>query len=133
MDTPIVPNNGRFQKDDKRINRNGRPSNGFVNAKDYKLSYRYGIRLSEYESMFETQRGVCAICGQPETMKQARSRNSVKTPSSLHVDHDHETGEVRGLICWKCNVGIVKLLDNRDLVESAAKYLGIKVEYSKRD
>ena len=121
-----------FVKGDPRINRKGRPKlSDFVNQRDRHLYFRYGIRLSDYEELFEKQGGVCAICGKPETKKQARKAGGEKTLDSLQVDHDHITGKIRGLLCWKCNVGIVKLLDNKDLVEKAADYLGIEVNYGR--
>lgn len=63
------------------------------------LKVRYGLSESEYEEMLEEQGGVCAICGKPPS----QSRH-------LDVDHNHETGEVRGLLCTKCNseVGVVE-------------------------
>lgn len=141
MDTPILSSATKkskakggitgkgFVAGDPRINRDGRPRK-FSNRKDSDLLRRYGIRLSDYEALLERQGGVCAICGQGETISQARyGTGGKKVASSLAVDHNHETGEVRGLICWKCNVGVVKLLDNRNLVEAAAKYLDIKIDY----
>jgi len=51
------------------------------------------LRVSddEYEGMLAEQGGVCAICGNPPKVKR------------LHVDHDHRTGAVRGLLCFRCN------------------------------
>jgi len=54
------------------------------------LKEKYGITLEEYDRLLAAQGGVCAICQQP----------SLKT---LHVDHDHETGKPRGLLCFTCN------------------------------
>lgn len=122
-------NKGRFSKGETG-NPNGRPRMyDFVNRRDAKLYYRYGIRLADYDRMLEQQGGVCAICGEPEEKKQARKIGGEKTVDSLQVDHDHETGRIRGLICWKCNVGIVKALENRDLAKRAAIYLGITLNY----
>ncbi len=136
MDTPIIPRKGGnltgkggFSKGDPRINREGRKSI-FSNRKDYKLFSKYGIRQSDYDEMFERQKGLCAVCGNPETTLQSRcAPDGTRGVILLAVDHDHETGKVRGLVCWKCNVGVIKLLDNRKLVEAAARYLGIKIEY----
>ena len=65
------------------------------------LMRHYGITLEEFDAMHEAQEGLCAACGQPE---------SRRTPSGgvapLHVDHDHETGEVRGLLCQRCNFAL---------------------------
>lgn len=121
MDTPILPQ--------KRRNRRTQWKTRAERAKNSKLYQKYGIRLAEYNALLEKQGGVCAICGQPETKMQARAKGGEKTVDSLQVDHDHVTGKVRGLLCWRCNVSIVKLLEDRELFKAAAKYLGIKVEY----
>lgn len=75
------------------------------------LSETYGISEAEYDVMFERQHGLCAICGKP-----GRARG-------LHVDHDHETGAVRGLLCHPCNSGMGMLGDDPKLLASAIEYL----------
>lgn len=52
----------------------------------------YGISLQEFEEMVKVQGGLCKICGEPPIKGRA-----------LHVDHDHKTGKVRGLLCFRCN------------------------------
>jgi len=59
---------------------------------------KYGLSEKQYAAMLSAQNGVCFLCGKPET---ARTKKGVLR--SLHVDHDHETGKVRGLLCLKCN------------------------------
>ena len=54
---------------------------------------RHGIEHGEYERMLHEQGGLCAICGTDEP----------NSAGSFHVDHDHETGKVRGLLCNRCN------------------------------
>jgi hypothetical protein len=75
---------------------------------------RYGVTEEQYEDMYKKQNGICAICKDP-------SRKSEK--HSLHVDHDHNTGEIRGLLCTRCNPGIGFFDDNPELLIKAAKYL----------
>jgi hypothetical protein len=59
--------------------------------------HNHGITDAEYQAMREAQGGVCALCGQPEIHR-------IKgTLLSLAVDHDHVTGQIRGLLCMKCN------------------------------
>jgi hypothetical protein len=79
---------------------------------------RYDLTVTQYETMLTQQQGVCAICRHEET---ARHRSG--TVRSLAVDHDHETGEVRGLLCRECNRGLGAFDDNAALLESAARYL----------
>ena len=57
------------------------------------LYRRYGISLEDYERMFEEQNGNCAICD--------RSQDTLRV--LLHVDHNHDTGAVRALLCAPCN------------------------------
>jgi len=73
------------------------------------LWYTYKITEEEYDVMYEAQEGMCAIC-----------RAAL---DQLFVDHDHETEEVRGLLCRSCNLGIGFLQDDAGLVASALDYL----------
>jgi hypothetical protein len=77
------------------------------------LRKNYGISLDEYEALVKSQNGVCAIC------LRFPNANGV-----LHVDHDHETGRVRGLLCMSCNVAIGYLCDDLEIVSRLVKYLG---------
>ncbi len=70
-----------------------------------------------YLRLFEEQDGVCAICGEPETAV-LRGRTL-----KLSVDHDHETGVIRGLLCHACNLGLGKFKDRVELLEKAIAYL----------
>lgn len=77
----------------------------------------YGITLEQKESMLAAQGGVCAICGGDEHTET----------NSWHVDHDHKTGLVRGILCMLCNLLLGKAKDSPDILRSAANYLdGIK-------
>lgn len=68
--------------------------------KNVMLKIRFNLTFEEYNSMLEQQGGVCKLCGKEET---ARKNNS-EEKRMLAVDHDHDTGKVRGLLCAKCNV-----------------------------
>ena len=81
--------------------------------KDKKLKKSYGISYAEYVRMLEAQNGMCAICGTDDTGKR----------KAFHVDHCHETGEVRGLLCGNCNSGIGNLRDDVGLLQRAIEYL----------
>ena len=78
------------------------------------LYYRrtYGLTADEVDKMLAAQGGVCAICGErPEV--EAR----------MHVDHDHETGAIRGVLCSRCNHAIGLLREDPALFARAAAYL----------
>ena len=86
--------------------KNKETSNRHPNANRFKkLRERYGLSPTEYMAMSQ----LCGICG----------RNDVK----LHVDHDHETGKVRSLLCHTCNAGIGMFKENIETLELAIKYL----------
>ncbi len=79
-------------------------------AKDSDLNRCYGISLEVYKGMLETQNHVCALCS-----KAAQGKRP------LCVDHCHDTGKVRGLLCYGCN-RLMALVDNPVLLEKALKY-----------
>lgn len=76
------------------------------------LKIRFGLTVEQYEKMLEFQDGRCAIC------------HCISRAKRLAVDHDHKTGEIRGLLCYRCNhtlLGAAK--DDPETLEQAAKYL----------
>ena len=85
--------------------------------RDIKLRACYDITLGDYKRMFSEQQGLCAICGNPEVSKW---RNKIKP---LAVDHNHETGEIRQLLCQKCNIGISQFGENIGYLANAISYL----------
>jgi hypothetical protein len=83
------------------------------------LMREYGITIEQYNAMEVQQGGVCAICKQPETQE----RNGVKY--RLAVDHCHKTGNVRGLLCFKCNSAMGSF-EKRDVpLANVEKYLEV--------
>jgi len=68
--------------------------------------------------MLDSQNNVCVICGQPETRKAASGKTCY-----LHVDHNHESGEVRGLLCHHCNTGIGAFKEDASLMQKAIEYI----------
>ena len=89
----------------------------------YKRAYHvfrtYGITIAELESILEKQNGGCAICGKELTAYCESGRRK----SIPHVDHDHATGRIRGILCYPCNVAIGLLSDNSNVIEKAASYI----------
>lgn len=90
------------------------------------LKHRFDLTTDAYDQQFVHQRGLCAICEKPEVNKDAKGK--VKW---LGVDHNHATGELRGLLCYKCNTGVGKLGDSIVTLESAIKYLTERGSYGK--
>lgn len=78
---------------------------------DARLRYVYGIDLKTYGQMYDAQGGACAIC------------RAVHPVGKLCVDHNHETGAVRGLLCRQCNSAIGFMNDDPAVVSAAASYL----------
>lgn len=81
--------------------------------RNLKYVTRYGITVEDYERILAEQHGVCNICLQEQTT----ARNN------LCVDHCHITGEVRGLLCDHCNVGLGRFKDDPELLLRAVEYL----------
>jgi len=85
--------------------------------------HRYGITKSVYDAMFAAQGGKCAVCGNP--IKHAGIGGDRKFDKA-HVDHNHETGAIRGLLCGHCNNGIGHFRDNPALLRLAADYVTVR-------
>lgn len=81
----------------------------------------HGISLNDYNSMLEKQNNVCNICFNVEV-----SVSRYKTVKRLAVDHDHITGEIRGLLCHNCNLGLGNFKDNIQYLINAVDYLKLK-------
>ena len=79
------------------------------------LQERFGITPEHYTELLESQDHKCAICGTSDATYSRGNR--------LHVDHDHATGEVRGLLCGHCNLGVGQFFDNTHLLSKAITYL----------
>jgi hypothetical protein len=81
-------------------------------AWEHRLRREYGLLPEQYELMLKAQNGVCKICHQLDS-----------GGAKLSVDHDHQTGKNRGLLCRKCNLILGKIQDNLGWLESASNYL----------
>lgn len=85
--------------------------------------YRHGITLQEYDTLLLIQEGRCAICG-------------TDTPGGrggFHVDHNHDTGGVRGLLCYSCNVSLGGFKDSPAILARAIEYLTDNGHYGPKE
>jgi hypothetical protein len=81
-------------------------------AEHFRLTYK--ITLEDYQEMFDEQGGRCAICGTAEPGGRYKVFN---------VDHNHDTGDVRGLLCGQCNTALGLFKDDSSILLSAIRYL----------
>ncbi len=102
---------------ESRKKRYDTPAKRYAYARREMLRKKYGLTVEQYQAMVEEQGDVCAVCGQAETDKYGM----------LHVDHDHVTNTVRGLLCTQCNTGLGKFRDDPELLFAAIRYLGAAV------
>jgi hypothetical protein len=84
----------------------------FEQKNPFRYLKRYGITEDDLSDMLAAQGDCCAICGEYFTEAHPAC-----------VDHDHATGKVRGLLCWRCNPGIGQFRDRPGLLRAAAAYL----------
>lgn len=75
----------------------------------------YGITIVDYEKMQSDQGHACALCG---------TNSPGGSSGRFHIDHDHITGLIRALLCYKCNIGLGSFDDNPDKLRLAIAYLG---------
>jgi hypothetical protein len=94
----------------QRINRTRRGDEYKRQEREGHLRRKYGLTQNMYEALVLAQLGKCAVCGANEA-------------TNLHVDHDHRTNKVRGLLCGKCNKAIGLLNDDPDLMLAAKRFL----------
>ena len=108
-DTDFVPADPRQKSCSPKCAQKVKPKH----HKRWSLTKLYGITEAEWDAMFDAQGGCCKICNTHQS-------NLKKT---LHVDHDHKTGRIRGLLCQKCNHGIGLFSDDPENLRRAAEYL----------
>lgn len=93
-------------------NRVWRAANG-RKQRDAKLRASFGITLEQYDTLLTLQASCCKICG----------TDTPRGKGTFHVDHCHETGRIRGLLCHSCNVGLGQFKHSPDLLLQAVNYL----------
>lgn len=86
---------------------------GMRSVQNSLLKSNYGITIDQYNEMFNSQQGKCAICGTHQSNLSKR----------LSVDHDHQTGEIRELLCNFCNTSLGNFKEDIDLIKKAISYL----------
>lgn len=79
----------------------------------------FGVTELQFNEMLNNQKHVCAICKNPETVLW-KKRNEIKP---LCIDHCHNTGKIRGLLCSRCNSAIGLIKDSTEILQSAIEYL----------
>lgn len=79
----------------------------------YSLKKRYDLTIEDYNRMLISQEYKCKICGTTDTGSR----------TNFAVDHDHTTGDVRGLLCDRCNHGLGNFKDNVEFLKQAIEYL----------
>lgn len=88
-------------------------------TRNHYLKNRFGIDSGWYDAALAAQKGVCAICGKPETAPDNKHGGAKR----LAVDHNHKTGKVRGLLCMKCNHALGNFEENKTTMANAIIYL----------
>lgn len=104
-----IPNWGAQSRDKK-----------FRSRKNTQLKSVYAISIDQYEWLLAKGNGICWVCLRPEERKR---RHKQRYPDALHVDHDHQTGMIRGLLCGKCNNGVGAFSDDPERIRRAMDYL----------
>lgn len=86
-------------------------------ARKNALRREFGITQNQYDQMFVQQNGLCAICKKPEV-----SRINNSKIKCLAVDHDHKTGDVRALLCSKCNTSLGCMKEDPERIKALLAY-----------
>jgi hypothetical protein len=104
-----------FQKNKEiiRLRKQGKPTST-EDGRKYNNKYLYNLTEEVYNSMLFNQNGLCKICGTPHIETRI---------GRLRLDHNHDTGEIRGLLCHNCNLGLGLFKDDKQSLLKAIKYL----------
>lgn len=95
--------------------------NEAANKRDYRLQWAYGITEQEFVEILESQNYCCRIC----------EKHEIDNSKNLSVDHNHDTGKVRGLLCDACNRGLGMLKDSPLILQKALDYLKDEGHYGR--
>ncbi len=111
-----------YTKQHQEAARKGNKARCKVCVRAYNIKHRYGVEVEEYDAIMEKQENKCAICILP-----------FASGKKTHVDHNHETGEVRGILCQTCNNGLGHLMELPMNCLRAVKYLHQHEKYEEAD
>ena len=109
---------------DKVLGSNTVDASGYPVSGNPTVQYTLTSVKTLVDQQFIHQRGLCAICEKPEVNKDVKGK--IKW---LSVDHNHATGELRGLVCYRCNTALGKFGDSIVTLQSAIKYLEERGSY----
>lgn len=87
-----------------------------MSSRERRIKHVYGLTAAQFDQLLADQGGVCAICGGLPPAVPGKI-------GQWNVDHDHDTGAVRGILCSPCNIGIGQLGDSIERLETALRYL----------
>jgi len=97
-----------------KIWRMNNPEKWKLITRRHMLKLKYGITIEKFDAIIKLQNGLCPIC--KLTLSEIDSKN-------IHVDHDHKTNRVRGVLCTNCNSGLGHAKDNVDTLQNSIEYL----------
>ena len=109
---------GKWQRENPDKLATQRRKTADARARKYRqwhLQKQFGLSLDDYALLLSQQGGRCATC-----------RAVPADGTSLHVDHDHETGRVRGLLCMRCNNALGLMRESADVLNGAIEYLYLR-------
>lgn len=105
----------------KECRKKTRNDYNYEKHREYLFKKKYDITLEDYDTMLKEQDGRCAIC----------DTTNPGTKGVFYVDHNHDTGEVRGLLCNNCNSALGKFGDSIKTLKSAIEYLEERGTYDR--
>lgn len=97
--------------------RKNNPDSSKASGVRTKLRYKYGLTEDDIYALMQKQDEKCAICGESLSWEATTKKNKP------HIDHNHDTGQVRGLLCLTCNTGLGMFGDSDSLLSQAQSYL----------
>ena len=103
-----------YRSKESRRWRNADPERCRIARREQNLQGKYGITSAQAATLYARQGNACAICLDPAPLGGR---------SGAHIDHDHSTGAIRGILCGSCNLGIGKFHDDPAKLDAAAAYL----------